>query len=86
MPFKSEKQRKWMWANEPEVARKWTDEEKNESHCDVHEEWEGGDNLTSPIDHAEIASGHKPHQGLEILQIAESRLIEIIQEELELYT
>jgi hypothetical protein len=26
MPFKSEKQRKWMWANIPEVARKWEQE------------------------------------------------------------
>jgi hypothetical protein len=24
MPFKSLKQRKWMWANKPEMARKWT--------------------------------------------------------------
>ena len=24
MPFKSEKQRKWMWANEPELAKKWS--------------------------------------------------------------
>ena len=31
MPFKSEKQRRWMWANEPEMAEKWEDEEeKNE--------------------------------------------------------
>ena len=28
MPFKSEKQRAWMWANEPEMAKKWSDEEK----------------------------------------------------------
>jgi hypothetical protein len=35
MPFKSEKQRKWMWANNPDMARKWTAEEKNEAH---HEE------------------------------------------------
>ena len=28
MPFKSEKQRKWMWANDPEMAQKWEDEEK----------------------------------------------------------
>ena len=28
MPFKSEKQRKWMWANEPEMAKKWEDEEE----------------------------------------------------------
>jgi hypothetical protein len=25
MPFKSEKQRRYLWANEPEVARDWTD-------------------------------------------------------------
>lgn len=24
MPFKSEKQRKYMWAKQPEIARKWT--------------------------------------------------------------
>jgi hypothetical protein len=31
MPFKSEKQRRWMWANEPEMAEKWAEEEdKNE--------------------------------------------------------
>jgi hypothetical protein len=23
MPFKSEKQRKWMYANEPEIAKRW---------------------------------------------------------------
>ena len=28
MPFKSKKQRRWMWANEPEMAKKWSDEEK----------------------------------------------------------
>ena len=32
MPFKSEKQRKWMWSNKPEMAKKWEDESiKNES-------------------------------------------------------
>ena len=25
MPFKSEAQRKYLWANEPEIARDWTD-------------------------------------------------------------
>lgn len=25
MPFKSEKQRKYLWANKPELAKKWTD-------------------------------------------------------------
>ena len=27
MPFKSEKQRKWMYANDPEMAKKWEKEE-----------------------------------------------------------
>ena len=26
MPFKSEKQRKYLWAKEPEIAKKWTAE------------------------------------------------------------
>ena len=25
MPFKSAKQRKYMWAKHPDIARKWTD-------------------------------------------------------------
>jgi len=25
MPFKSEKQRRWMWRNKPDMARKWTE-------------------------------------------------------------
>ena len=25
MPFKSDKQQRWMWANEPRIARDWTD-------------------------------------------------------------
>ena len=29
MPFKSEKQRKWMWANDPKMAAKWEKKEKN---------------------------------------------------------
>jgi hypothetical protein len=28
MPFKSEKQRRYLWANEPDVARKFSDESK----------------------------------------------------------
>lgn len=26
MPFRSEKQRRFMWARHPEIARRWTDE------------------------------------------------------------
>ncbi len=25
MPFKSEKQRRYLWMNEPEIAKRWTD-------------------------------------------------------------
>ncbi len=25
MPFRSEKQRKWMWKNKPEIAKEWAD-------------------------------------------------------------
>lgn len=28
MPFKSEKQRRWMWANKPQMARRWEEEQK----------------------------------------------------------
>ena len=34
MPFKSDKQRKWMHANEPEMAKKWEKEEKSEGLAD----------------------------------------------------
>ena len=36
MPFKSDKQRKWMHANEPEMAKKWEKEESiDESNASV---------------------------------------------------
>lgn len=28
MPFKSEKQRRFMWAKHPEIAQRWADEAK----------------------------------------------------------
>ena len=28
MPFKSEKQRRWLWLKRPDVAKKWEDEKK----------------------------------------------------------
>lgn len=28
MPFKSEKQRRFLWLKHPDIARKWADEEK----------------------------------------------------------
>lgn len=35
MPFKSEKQRRYLWANEPKVARKWADEAKKQKKAQV---------------------------------------------------
>ena len=35
MPFKSDKQRKWMHVNEPEMAKKWEKEEKNEGNIGI---------------------------------------------------
>jgi hypothetical protein len=31
MPFKSEKQRRWMWAVKPQMAKKWSEEDKKRS-------------------------------------------------------
>jgi len=39
MPFKSEKQRKWMHANEPEIADKWEKKKKNEAERDYKAEY-----------------------------------------------
>ena len=30
MPFKSEKQRRFMWAKHPEIAQRWADEAKGD--------------------------------------------------------
>ncbi len=37
MPFKSEKQRKWMHANEPEMAKKWEKKKKREDYMKIRE-------------------------------------------------
>ena len=31
-PFKSEKQKKYMWANHPKIARRWAEEAKRKHH------------------------------------------------------
>lgn len=41
MPFKSEKQRRWMWANEPKMARKWADEAKRQKKSQVTKKRKG---------------------------------------------
>ena len=40
MPFKSEKQRRWMHANKPEMAKKWEKEEKNLDELEKGNPWE----------------------------------------------
>ncbi len=37
MPFKSEKQRRWMYANEPEMAKEWSAKESEEGFDDAVE-------------------------------------------------
>lgn len=32
MPFRSEKQRRWMWANDPEMAQRWSDKYGSKIH------------------------------------------------------
>jgi len=40
MPFKSEKQRRWMHANKPEMAKKWEEEKKNLDEKEEGNPWE----------------------------------------------
>ena len=37
MPFKSEKQRKYMWAKHPDIAKRWEDEGKGYVERKKHE-------------------------------------------------
>ena len=38
MPFKSEKQRRWMYANEPEMAKEWEKKEKQNEEDELDED------------------------------------------------
>ena len=38
MPFQSDRQRRWMYANEPEMAEKWQKEEKKSEEDEADEE------------------------------------------------
>ena len=37
MPFKSEKQRRWMHANKPKMAKKWEKKKKREAQVRIKE-------------------------------------------------
>jgi hypothetical protein len=36
MPFKSESQRRFLWANHPDIAKKWAHEYPNQKHLPKH--------------------------------------------------
>ena len=38
MPFKSDKQKRWMYANEPEMAKEWSAKEDNEEDYERFED------------------------------------------------
>lgn len=42
MPFKSEKQRRYLWANEPEIASRWSREGKKKKKGLINAYKEGG--------------------------------------------
>lgn len=56
MPFKSEAQRRWMYANKPEMAKKW---EKHTKKKKLPEKV-SSESLTRKIDHALEAAGISP--------------------------
>lgn len=37
MPFKSDKQRRYMWANKPEIAKRWSEEEKKMASANTYQ-------------------------------------------------
>ena len=60
MPFKSEKQRKWMHANEPEMAKKWEKEEAlKEDLTPLRKIYSDLDKKFSKYDHKKISDVNK---------------------------
>jgi len=56
MPFQSEKQRRWMWKNKPDMARKWTDEHGStpvKAKKGKYQELEHPQHNITPIEHME---------------------------------
>ena len=54
MPFKSEKQRRYLWANEPEIARDWTDTYGSR----IKKSNGGGTNMVTAPKHWQSAPDH----------------------------
>ena len=49
MPFKSEKQRRFLHANEPEIAKRWEKDYENEEEDDKEEDEEPFDKTVESI-------------------------------------
>ena len=49
MPFKSEKQRRFLHANEPEIAKRWEKDYENEEEDDKEEDEETFDKIVESI-------------------------------------
>jgi len=56
MPFQSEKQRRWMWKNKPDMAKKWTDEHGStpiKAKKGKYQKFEHPQHNLTPIEHME---------------------------------
>ena len=71
MPFKSEKQRKWMHTNNPKMAKKWDDQELKDRYL------EAGKPIIKKVDILEnsLKDSLKPLKGVPFLEEQELRLL-----------
>ena len=56
MPFRSEKQRRYLWANEPKIAREWTDEYGSKpvkAKAGKYQEFKHPEHDVKPLEHME---------------------------------
>ena len=56
MPFRSEKQRRYLWANEPKIAREWTDEYGSKpvkAKAGKYQDLKHPDHDVKPVEHME---------------------------------
>jgi len=64
MPFQSEKQRRYLWANEPEIARDWTDTYGSRvKKFDGGEIYKGIEALENPMDYLRLSDPAIPREG-----------------------
>jgi hypothetical protein len=64
MPFQSEKQRRYLWANEPEIARDWTDTYGSRvKKFDGGEIYKGIEALENPMNYLRLSNPAIPESG-----------------------